>query len=135
MDLPSKHYAEAMDHESAIVAACLIDRKALRLVEDLSEDMFVDPSYAKIFKRLQQDPFTELADLFEGTEEHMVRTVTDRIRSPITGAPRYFHWNFGWHKAELQRLQSVRKEFRQATKVIMQFGDPETFNPLALNVG
>lgn len=123
MDLPSKHYDEAMEHESAIVAACLIDRKNIRLTSGISESMFIDPGYAKLFDRLQQDAFAELADLFAGTETHMIRTVADRIRSPITGAPRYFHWNFQWHKAQLLRLHELRQKFRKAVDFVMEHGD------------
>lgn len=123
LSLPAEHWNEALDHEACLVALCLVDRKLMRLAEEITAEMFVEPFWMSIFQQLASDPFASLAELTEGAKcyaDRPIRTIADQIRSPINCSPRVFLWNFPWHLAEIIRLHQVRKDFERAVDFILQ---------------
>lgn len=119
-DLPVEHYRQAAEHESAIVCLVLLDRKTMRFVEEMNTNCFIDPFWRLIFVRLLQDCWQPLADCVGDIEAFGARMVADRIRSPITGAPRVFAHNIHWHVAEVLRLKKQRDEFLHALDFVLE---------------
>lgn len=125
MNLPDRHFRLAMEHEEGLTAICLADRKSIRLTEQITPEMFIDPFTQTIFEVIKDDPFASLTKVVSAARKHEVspqRRIANWYRSPITAAPKLFPWNLHWHITELIRLHGIRVKFQKSLNYLLKHG-------------